>query len=1133
MTTGRNGHCPEDTDFYTYLTRSPEERVGSALELHVSKCPSCRQKLAELLRMLNPEPEAEAMPDPTPREIQDTLALISQVSGQELKNRRLYRWGGIAAAAVIAVCLGSAGFVYMYVRAKSQSFYGQAQALLQEVYEPRSPSDLRLDLPFTPASSQRTVTAGSDEALNGAERFFNQAIGVREGMSEALLGLGYLKLRKNQFSKAAQDFQTILNANPQDTHALIGRGVSRFEEGLVSADPSLRNRLLKEALDDFQSVLKLQPGSIEARYNKIQVLYYTGRHKEALAEINSYLASDPGSIWAIKVRDLRVRIEMNRSELLEKEVTRAARAHDEHAIQTLVRIVPEKTKVIFIALLRKALACEGQPGVLPDASTLQWAARSLAAAYQNTMGDLSCSRLLEFYGGLSPPDKKIKRALDARLEQAITSFNRSNFPATLRDSDSLIRDYENLKDYWQLVRAYQLRGTCFYYGKADFSSAATEYGKMLHYADLTGDPDLIARSLAALATSSNERHEYDAALAYSSRLKQLAEQKHLNEWTAFAHSTLGATYYRLNSLDESVKEYLSALILAYQSMDPTILLSSLEYLGDLLKRTEQLRESANFYREAEQWLQNFQREGIIGTDPATKTTRLNLLTKQGYLALDLRDWESAESHFNKALKDPFNGMHELEARIRLGLAQAFIQETRFTEAKSELQTISRLAGTKQYPEISWRASTLQGILKAQAGDYHSSIANFQRAVDTLEKMRGKVSSLELRQSFFDQRYDPYREMVSLILHKENNPEKALACADRAKAITLGEYLGSESYSGRQLPGQGTDLPRQITMLEYFLAADELIVFVSGPAGTVALPVSFPIYELKSLVRQYAESIRKNDGPVFAALSKKLYAVLVEPARPKFGPPGNILVVVPDGFLNLVPFGSLMGSDGHFLLETSAISYAPSRTILRYCLSLHKTVQFNRQTSILLLTGGYNLPGANQEIARLANLYPRSKLLEAQGIPSISSNVENYEIVHFSGHAILSHGRPQLVFSTPKGDTYLDATAIQNWNMPRNLLCTLAGCNTGIGPISDGETPWGLVPALIKAGAPAMLVSLFAADDIATGKLTSEFYALLAEGKMSKAQALRQAQLSLLNSLGPRASQTPLSWSSFVLIGDPR
>ena len=69
---------------------------------------------------------------------------------------------------------------------------------------------------------------------------------------------------------------------------------------------------------------------------------------------------------------------------------------------------------------------------------------------------------------------------------------------------------------------------------------------------------------------------------------------------------------------------------------------------------------------------------------------------------------------------------------------------------------------------------------------------------------------------------------------------------------------------------------------------------------------------------------------------------------------------------------------------------------------------------------------------------------------------------------------------------------------------------------------------MKAGARSALATLWVVNDRASALLISEFYRQLEDASTSKAKALQQAQLLLLND---RAYRHPGYWSPFLLIGN--
>lgn len=98
------------------------------------------------------------------------------------------------------------------------------------------------------------------------------------------------------------------------------------------------------------------------------------------------------------------------------------------------------------------------------------------------------------------------------------------------------------------------------------------------------------------------------------------------------------------------------------------------------------------------------------------------------------------------------------------------------------------------------------------------------------------------------------------------------------------------------------------------------------------------------------------------------------------------------------------------------------------------------------------------------------------------------------------------------------------------LLTLSACETGAqrGRESDGREIDSFAEMAQRKGARAILASLWAVDDDSTSRLMAEFYRGWRLKRLTKAEALRQAQLSLLRD-GRYAH--PFYWSPFILIGN--
>jgi CHAT domain-containing protein/Tfp pilus assembly protein PilF len=152
------------------------------------------------------------------------------------------------------------------------------------------------------------------------------------------------------------------------------------------------------------------------------------------------------------------------------------------------------------------------------------------------------------------------------------------------------------------------------------------------------------------------------------------------------------------------------------------------------------------------------------------------------------------------------------------------------------------------------------------------------------------------------------------------------------------------------------------------------------------------------------------------------------------------------------------------------------------------------------------------------------------------------------------------------DGILTAEEVQSFDLRGTEMVVLSACETGLGQGYYGQGVMGLQRAFQAAGARAVVASLWRVDDAATTVLMEQFYTNLWSKKMPKLEALRQAQLTVLNNPGlvtarqaelakqreiddkavklpnggqnpaPIAGKTrsdPAFWAAFVLSGDVR
>ncbi|HZT80652.1 MAG TPA: CHAT domain-containing protein [Gemmataceae bacterium] len=148
------------------------------------------------------------------------------------------------------------------------------------------------------------------------------------------------------------------------------------------------------------------------------------------------------------------------------------------------------------------------------------------------------------------------------------------------------------------------------------------------------------------------------------------------------------------------------------------------------------------------------------------------------------------------------------------------------------------------------------------------------------------------------------------------------------------------------------------------------------------------------------------------------------------------------------------------------------------------------------------------------------------------------------------------------DSILTAEEVTSLDLRGCELVVLSACETGLGEAAGGEGVLGLQRAFHAAGARTLVTSLWKVDDAATSVLMEEFYTNLWRKKLSKLEALRQAQLSVLKepkrvekrrkelgdelsrrglklgvakpvARGEKGRSHPALWAAFLLSGEPR
>lgn len=448
---------------------------------------------------------------------------------------------------------------------------------------------------------------------------------------------------------------------------------------------------------------------------------------------------------------------------------------------------------------------------------------------------------------------------------------------------------------------------------------------------------------------------------------------------------------------------------------------------------------------------------------------------------------------------------------------------------------SRLIAGAQY-RWEWQ---LGRILKQQH-KIDAAIQAYRRAIFDAEKVRRTNSGGEL---FHESAGRLFFDYAALLLERSDSTDDAQQsqldlitardAVERFKSAELEDYFQDDCVTAFQTRITPLDRIGGTTGILYpILFPEQTILLLSLPDGLRKITVPVSRVDLTTEIRALRAKLEKRTTWAFLPHARQLHRWLIDPLEPILAEYNiDTLVIVPDGPLRTIPLSTLY--DGtRFLIQRYAIATTPGLTLT--------DARPIERKQIRILLGGLtksvqNFPPlvyVQDELDSIERLYNTVRLQDAA---FLSSRIEReladtpYSIVHIASHGEFKGNADQSFVLTYDGKLTMnqierDIGRTKFRHKPVELL-TLSACQTAAG---DDRAALGLAGAAIKSGARSVLASLWFINDQASSQLVSVFYRQLSNPGMSKARALQQAQLQLLQN--PRYEH-PGYWSPFLLIGN--
>ena len=469
------------------------------------------------------------------------------------------------------------------------------------------------------------------------------------------------------------------------------------------------------------------------------------------------------------------------------------------------------------------------------------------------------------------------------------------------------------------------------------------------------------------------------------------------------------------------------------------------------------------------------------------------------------------------------------------LGHLYESKQQWPEAQKITERALSITQSIDAKELSYQWQWQLGRIHKAQGNNQQAIEAYTQATNNLEALRSDLVAIssDIQYSFREEIEPVYRELATLLLQ----PEATQADLDRARQVIeslqvaeLDNFFRDACLDSQQV--QIDRLDPNATILYTIIIDNRLEVVAAMPDRPLRhyshdlSPAEIEI-TITSASNQINKPYRLN-----LQLLQQAYDWLIRPIEEELTANKiETLVFVPDGILRNLPPATL--HDGEkYLIEQYSVAIAPS-------LRLVELQPRDKTRQDLLLAGlsqsrhGFSrLPGVKHEIEQIQPLFT-SEVLFNDSFTEINFNRSvsqtPFRLVHLATHGKFSSNLDNTFVLTWDGRINIDELNRLLRGDSKKLrpvdLLVLSACETATG---DRNSVLGLAGIAVRGGARSTVASLWAVDDEATVALMTNFYRELAEGDVTKAEALRRAQQNVLDN---EKFSHPFYWSAFILVGN--
>lgn len=698
-----------------------------------------------------------------------------------------------------------------------------------------------------------------------------------------------------------------------------------------------------------------------------------------------------------------------------------------------------------------------------------------------------------------------------------------------------------------------------------YTKALELYERALPIFEKTEDTAVRGTALHNIAFLYAEQNDDTKALQYYEQaLKARLEIKD-TRGIASTLNNMGYLYSREGNAEKALELLHQALSLSREFNERSIEGRTLDSLGDAFVSAKRYRESLDAYNEA---LVIRRQMGDRRGERITLANIGRLLQEQGRDFLAISFYKQAVN-ISESIRGEMGGLSsEIRAsyatkvsEVYRRLADLLLKSDRVFEAQ-QVMDLLKLQELEDYLHgMRGNERTSQGIPRdKQISDpFDEMVKRLMVTDEELRELRSRRDSLtaaeqERLAALVSQLKQLSSEFHQFLESDEVREwEESMTRTEQKSTLELDKLL--------QLQDNLNKLQKAILLYPLVLEDRLELVCVTSHGPPVHHMVPIKRTELNELINKFRTVLNDIHGDP-KPLAQNLYDILIKPIEPALGDAETILYA-PDRSLRYIPLSALY--DGkQWMVERFAI-----HRITAYSMS-----DLNAQPSgeLRILAGAFGagtldfslgeekfhfsgLPFARAEVENLAKMISTTKTMFDRDFTPKKTEEEagGHTVIHLATHATFLAGQPDesfILFGNGERLTLMDVKSSWTGLLRDVELVVLSACETGIGGrLGTGDEILGFGYLMERAGAEASIATLWSVDDGGTQVLMKAFYENLREKGVTKAQALRRAQLTLIRSHegtgvdnrgvvpadGGHALKGILShpyyWAPFMLIGN--